>query len=189
MSLDFTTGDNTQHNGGISHATTPKPSGNGSSNVRSQLCLKFCYTAGVPCFLLGISSSIMRGNENEDNIGENCLNCCFFVKCSQPQTDEQGWIIHCFKCVFGSKISLVLIRIYFLPITSWCKYFTFFQIQAAAVSPFGTCIWELSCVTLQTATNLTMPVRRGIQWSRSVAWVLYAKFSLMPPVIFFTSSL
>ncbi|XP_042660489.1 endophilin-A1 isoform X4 [Tyto alba] len=27
MSLDFTTGDNTQHNGGISHATTPKPSG------------------------------------------------------------------------------------------------------------------------------------------------------------------
>ncbi|XP_009979906.1 PREDICTED: endophilin-A1, partial [Tauraco erythrolophus] len=26
MSLDFTTGDNTQHNGGISHATTPKPS-------------------------------------------------------------------------------------------------------------------------------------------------------------------
>ncbi|RMC19305.1 hypothetical protein DUI87_03913 [Hirundo rustica rustica] len=27
MSLDFSTGDNTQHNGGISHATTPKPSG------------------------------------------------------------------------------------------------------------------------------------------------------------------
>ncbi|KAL2294365.1 hypothetical protein Nmel_008093 [Mimus melanotis] len=27
MSLDFVTGDNTQHNGGISHATTPKPSG------------------------------------------------------------------------------------------------------------------------------------------------------------------
>ncbi|NXG71258.1 SH3G2 protein, partial [Baryphthengus martii] len=27
MSLDFTTGDNTQHNGGISHASTPKPSG------------------------------------------------------------------------------------------------------------------------------------------------------------------
>uniref|UniRef100_A0A8C9FPR2 SH3 domain containing GRB2 like 2, endophilin A1 n=1 Tax=Pavo cristatus TaxID=9049 RepID=A0A8C9FPR2_PAVCR len=33
MSLDFTTGgDNTQHNGGISHATTPKPAGNSSSN-------------------------------------------------------------------------------------------------------------------------------------------------------------
>ncbi|RLW05331.1 hypothetical protein DV515_00005302, partial [Chloebia gouldiae] len=29
MSLDFSTGDNTQHNGGISHATTPKPSGLG----------------------------------------------------------------------------------------------------------------------------------------------------------------
>ncbi|XP_030326540.1 endophilin-A1 isoform X4 [Strigops habroptila] len=27
MSLDFTTGDNAQHNGGISHATTPKPPG------------------------------------------------------------------------------------------------------------------------------------------------------------------
>ncbi|XP_008940696.1 PREDICTED: endophilin-A1, partial [Merops nubicus] len=27
MSLDFSSGDNTQHNGGISHATTPKPSG------------------------------------------------------------------------------------------------------------------------------------------------------------------
>lgn len=71
MSLDFTTGDNTQHNGGISHATTPKPAGNGSNNVRGEKpnLDEFFYNAEVLCFLLE-SSSLVRENENGDSIGE-----------------------------------------------------------------------------------------------------------------------
>lgn len=71
MSLDFTTGDNTQHNGGISHATTPKPAGNGSNNVRGEKpnLDEFFYNEEVPCFLLE-SSSLVRENENGDSIGE-----------------------------------------------------------------------------------------------------------------------
>ncbi|XP_025057043.1 endophilin-A1 isoform X1 [Alligator sinensis] len=39
MSLDFSSGDNTQHNGGISHAGTPKPPGTAHTNCRCFLSL------------------------------------------------------------------------------------------------------------------------------------------------------